>query len=172
MNITQVDFGTLRRVARDAAGDEPSSSLRCPPLTTQRDFLAAMGCGPRLTHTHTYFECIYRAEAHIVLASSCVHAFSALMDPYTVCVVQVSSSVSMPFSVPSTTRSAGGTSCAGLARLDFVWLGLTCLDDLAWLGLAWLGLAWLGVAWRGVAWLGVAWLGLAWLDLTQRRDNV
>ena len=85
MNITQVDFGTLRRVARDAAGDEPSSSLRCPPLTTQRDFLAAMGCGPRLTHTHTYFEYKYRAEAHIVLASSCVHAFSALMDPYTVC---------------------------------------------------------------------------------------
>jgi len=43
-----VDFGTLRRVAHDVAGDEPSSSLRCPPLTTQRDFLAAMGLEQRV----------------------------------------------------------------------------------------------------------------------------
>ena len=39
-----VDFGALRDVARDAAG----ATLRCPPLATQRDFLAAMGLEPRI----------------------------------------------------------------------------------------------------------------------------
>ncbi|KOO31513.1 saicar synthase-like protein [Chrysochromulina tobinii] len=39
-----VDFGTLRQVARETAG----SSLRCPPLSTQRDFLAAMGLEARI----------------------------------------------------------------------------------------------------------------------------
>ncbi len=39
-----VDFAALRDVARDEAG----RSLRCPPLSTQRDFLAAMGIEARV----------------------------------------------------------------------------------------------------------------------------
>ena len=39
-----VDFGALRDVARDEGG----SALRCPPLATQRDFLAAMGLEARV----------------------------------------------------------------------------------------------------------------------------
>ena len=38
-----VDFGTLRTVARETA-----PGLRCPPLTSQRDFLAAMGLEHRI----------------------------------------------------------------------------------------------------------------------------
>ena len=45
-----VDFGTLRQVARqtDAAASDAAGVLRCPPLTTQRDFLAAMGLEMRI----------------------------------------------------------------------------------------------------------------------------
>lgn len=44
MRQVDVDFGTLRTVARD----ESAGSLRCPPLATQREFLASMGLEARV----------------------------------------------------------------------------------------------------------------------------